>query len=646
MRVLLTCDTRIFFSSNRSPMLLASAINKLLMTHRFSIFTLASLLLLVCVGTSAKKRTFNEAKAIAQRQATSLGATLSSASIETAKRLNASPATGESRAYYVFPHDKGMGFTIVSGDDLLPEIVAYSDRGSYDVAHLPDGYKMFLELYSDMVDGLAQGQPSAVQTASQAQRRSQAKAARPVVAPLLGDRMWNQYAPFNNLCPKDGTKQTVTGCVATALAQVFAYWRFPEALMADIPAYTTHTKRLSVPAIEKGEPYDWDRMLDIYEEGYYSQEEADAVAKLMLHCGAALQMDYTSSGSGANIFLAKLTKYFGYDAETMQEVERDNYSLEDWMNLLDAELQAKRPVMYSGNSSTVGHQFVCDGSDGDGLYHINWGWGGYQDGYFDISLLNPDKGGAGSGSDADGYTNGCRAIIGLQPGDGTVTVEPLLLVCATTNAEPGEYERENATIYGHTVEAPLVKDGDAIFTYGIQNNGEPTSLMYRMDMWGYPSKTYQNKMETTDLPGNGAITYVSTSVLPEEFDGDRSITCIFNAYVNDMYDYLPSSMDEWKLYILDPDMKGYSYRMNPAQLFVYVAGDTPSAIQQVGESELNRFYGDQGELVVIANRSGVVPVFGLDGRKVCEVNAVGGSTVRVPLKAGVYIVKGRKVVVR
>lgn len=646
MRVLLTCDTRIFFSSNRSPMLLASAINKLLMTHRFSIFTLASLLLLVCVGTSAKKRTFNEAKAIAQRQATSLGATLSSASIETARRLNAPSVSGGSLAYYVFPHDRGKGFTIVSGDDQLPEIVAYSDRGSYDVAHLPDGYKMFLELYSDMVDGLAQGQPSAVQTASQAQRRSQAKAARPVVAPLLGDRMWNQYAPFNNLCPKDGTKQTVTGCVATALAQVFAYWRFPEALMADIPAYTTHTKRLSVPAIEKGEPYDWDRMLDIYEEGYYSQEEADAVAKLMLHCGAALQMDYTSSGSGANIFLAKLTKYFGYDAETMQEVERDNYSLEDWMNLLDAELQAKRPVMYSGNSSTVGHQFVCDGSDGDGLYHINWGWGGYQDGYFDISLLNPDKGGAGSGSDADGYTNGCRAIIGLQPGDGTVTVEPLLLVSATTNAEPGEYERENATIYGHTVEAPLVKDGDAIFTYGIQNNGEPTSLMYRMDMWGYPSKTYQNKMETTDLPGNGAITYVSTSVLPEEFDGDRSITCIFNAYVNDMYDYLPSSMDEWKLYILDPDMKGYSYRMNPAQLFVYVAGDTPSAIQQVGESELNRFYGDQGELVVIANRSGVVPVFGLDGRKVCEVNAVGGSTVRVPLKAGVYIVKGRKVVVR
>lgn len=148
MRVLLTCDTRIFFSSNRSPMLLASAINKLLMTHRFSIFTLASLLLLVCVGTSAKKRTFNEAKAIAQRQATSLGATLSSASIETAKRLNASPATGESRAYYVFPHDKGMGFTIVSGDDLLPEIVGYSDRGTYDVTKLPDGYKMFLDLYS------------------------------------------------------------------------------------------------------------------------------------------------------------------------------------------------------------------------------------------------------------------------------------------------------------------------------------------------------------------------------------------------------------------------------------------------------------------------------------------------------------------
>lgn len=134
---------------------LASAINKLLMTHRFSIFTLASLLLLVCVGTSAKKRTFNEAKAIAQRQATSLGASLSSASIETAKRLNASPAKGESRAYYVFPHDKGMGFTIVSGDDLLPEIVGYSDRGTYDVTKLPDGYKMFLDLYSHLVEDLS-----------------------------------------------------------------------------------------------------------------------------------------------------------------------------------------------------------------------------------------------------------------------------------------------------------------------------------------------------------------------------------------------------------------------------------------------------------------------------------------------------------
>lgn len=122
MRILLSCDTRIFFSSNRSPMLLASAINKLLMTHRFFIFTLASLLLLVCVGTSAKKRTFNEAKAIAQRQATSLGATLSSASIETARRLNAPSVSGGSLAYYVFPHDRGKGFTIVSGDDQLPEL--------------------------------------------------------------------------------------------------------------------------------------------------------------------------------------------------------------------------------------------------------------------------------------------------------------------------------------------------------------------------------------------------------------------------------------------------------------------------------------------------------------------------------------------
>lgn len=241
------------------------------------------------------------------------------------------------------------------------------------------------------------------------------------VSPLLGNIAWNQTKPFNNMCPiYDGKNRAVTGCVATAMAQMMAYYKHPKQLLQDIPEYTRKWfgRDVAVPGISKSDGiYDWDNMLPFYStaEGSYTKDQANAVAKLMFHCGAAVQMGYGEQ-SGANLTPAPLAKYFGYDADMMLDLSRSLYSLTEWTQILDNELAAGRPVFYSGSS----HQFICDGSDGQGLYHINWGWGGYQDGYFDITILNPEKSGVGSGNAPDGYNRYCSMLVGVAPDNGKV----------------------------------------------------------------------------------------------------------------------------------------------------------------------------------------------------------------------------------
>lgn len=209
------------------------------------------------------------------------------------------------------------------------------------------------------------------------------------------------------------------------MAQVMMYYQYPKELKATIPAYTTTTNKLKVKNISKGEKYDWDNMLPTYTQGKYNTTQANAVAKLMFHCGAAVQMDYGDS-SGAWVLPEDMSTYFGYDADLLQEVYRSFYTLAEWKEILDRELEAKRPILYGGAASDEsGHQFVCDGSDGEGLYHINWGWSGYSDGYFDITLLDPAVRGTGAGTSANGYNRACSVIIGIAPDNG-IKDEPLV----------------------------------------------------------------------------------------------------------------------------------------------------------------------------------------------------------------------------
>ena len=318
--------------------------------------------------------------------------------------------------YFVFNVGDDQGFVIAAGDDCVPAILGYADRGTFVGDSLPANVKWWLDGYNDAIGRLqASGQ--------QAPRRAPTHAA----IPALLTCQWNQGSPYNMYCPQffDTGETCVTGCVATAMAQIMYYHRVRSvrSVQADIPGYTCRTNwenygKMTVQGIPKNSPIDWNDMTDTYDNASTDAAKR-AVANLMKYCGVSVKMDYSQSASGASssYVVTALKNYFGYDAGT-HYVWRSSYSDDAWDELIYNELANGRPVHYSGQGSEGGHAFVCDGYDGDGYYHINWGWGGYCDANFLLSDLTPP--GSGIGSDGGGFNDKQGAIIGAKP-DGNLS---------------------------------------------------------------------------------------------------------------------------------------------------------------------------------------------------------------------------------
>lgn len=521
---------------------------------------LLSLMLLLSVSAIAGPRSYQQAKAIAQRQAALLGIEMDAevaASAKAAPRMSVSSAVSPSATcYYVFANGEDKGFTIVSGDDRMPEVVGYSAQGTYDPDHLPANYVDFMKAYQETVEALLKGDAQVSGGLAEARQWRAERAGTAAVAPLLGGIKWNQTEPYNNRCPLyDETNRSVTGCVATAMAQVMMYHQYPKELKSTIEAYTTKSKGIKIPAINSGETYDWDNMLPDYSKTDYSSAQADAVAKLMYHCGAEVKMDYGPS-SGANVTPAILATYFGYDADLMQDLTRTCFTLQQWMTLVDNELKAKRPILYSGQSSGGGHEFVCDGSDGKGLYHINWGWGGYQDGYFDLTILQPQKGGAGSGSAVDGFNRDCSMIIGIAPDNGKVD-EPLasypqimsmdhggmtgITWTKTTREhvlEPFQAEARTCFVNQSTT------DFSGYFAYGIKANGTIVLVSDYEDGWNLPA-----------VKPNGGTwgTYGDNPELTISYPFPQGINVIYPVYSYDTKNWHVCSFYNNQPFIIDVD---------------------------------------------------------------------------------------------
>lgn len=322
----------------------------------------------------------------------------------------------QSPAYYVFDNTGGPGFVIVAGDDVAMPVLGYSFEHEFSKDNLPANLKAWLEYMRDEVNEARRSGAKAESVVTRAW--SQVEVGTPVVE--LGTAKWNQTDPYNMLCPKVNMQFAYTGCTITALAIVMRYHQWPEKGVGTLPGYQTDTYRVTVPDLPLGHTYDWKNMLLEYPYFGYSQAEATAVATLMRDCGVMLQADFGpvgSSGTAASTFYipSGLTTYMGYD-KRVRTISRNGYTTSEWNSLMQGELESNRPVIYSGFNDNAGHAFVLDGYTDQNYYRVNWGWGGYCDGYFLLTVLDPE--GQGSGGSEGGYNMYQDAVIGIQKDDG------------------------------------------------------------------------------------------------------------------------------------------------------------------------------------------------------------------------------------
>ncbi len=310
---------------------------------------------------------------------------------------------------YIFQGPEN-GLLLLSADDRAEALLGYTEDSAINPT-----LRWWIDEYSREIAWLRQN--VVLQSIPEIKNEKEYEA----INPLLTTK-WNQDDPYNLKCPRVGFSRCVTGCTATAMAQVINYHRIPKTQGCGTISYKWNTETLSFDFDTT--PFDWDNMLDMYDESATEEQEM-AVANLMYACGVATQMDYGVWGSGANSETAipVLIENFGFD-KALHSLERRYYGLSEWNHLIYNQLAENGPVQYNGYNSEVGHSFVCDGYSSDGFFHINWGWGGMSDGYFRLTALDPDSQGIG-GSTA-GYDYGQSIMADFRaPVDGSEYYEAI-----------------------------------------------------------------------------------------------------------------------------------------------------------------------------------------------------------------------------
>ena len=334
---------------------------------------------LVAMCMTAGEVSVTDAQAKALRFLNQRPVTKLSVSPQELKLVHVEPAqVGRGVAdFYVFNAEDGSAFVIVAGDDRATDVLAYGPH-ALDMQTVPCNMQWLLNQYKRQLDFLRDHPEMSV-------TKTMERSTTVPVSPLVSCT-WNQRSPFYNQCPTSGSQHCLTGCIATAMAQVMYYWKFPAEAPA-MDAYTSEVNGMSVGALPGG-VFDWDNMLDAYTNSATTQQR-DAVAMLMRYCGQACRMGYGTSASGAysDDELAGM-KLFGYNAGATL-LSRDDYSADEWAGMIEAQLAAGCPILYGGVDPVkgMGHGFVVDGCGG-GMYHVNWGYSGSGDGYFVLDAFS------------------------------------------------------------------------------------------------------------------------------------------------------------------------------------------------------------------------------------------------------------------
>lgn len=441
--------------------------------------------------------------------------------------------------FYVF--GTGNCFVMVSADDAVTPILGYSTTNGFRADHMPSNLTDFLDNFNNQIEYAKTNNLTATdETAAEWKnvinnRKPAAAKTTAAVSPLL-TTTWDQGVYYNALCPADAAATSsgghdVTGCVATATAQVMRFWRWPNVGVSS-SSYVSYTNGYSLSANFANSHYNWDLMpADVSSTNKY-------VAGLMADVGIGVDMDYTSESSGAfctimaspytNCSEYALKTYFNYKP-TLHGIKRSSYTSTTWTTTLEGELNAGRPVLVDGNGSAGGHNFVFDGYDASNKFHVNWGWSGASDGYYTISALNPPALGIGGGG--GGFNSNQHAIIGVEPNGTPLTV-----------AAPDMYEVNNTAATAYTLPLTWVSNNATKTTTGsnfhlstdidyykivlptgykytisarvndfVSNNDAPTTTYTGDAQWAYSLNNGSSWSSTYDsiMTGSGGIITVN-----------------------------------------------------------------------------------------------------------------------------------------
>lgn len=368
-------------------------------------FQLMLVLLLVCGQATIQAKRISQWQA--QQQAYSFWGKQMPMKAKAKSRVvsTASLSTLGNDSYYVFNNDAG-GFVIIAGDDAVAPVLGYTSTGAFDANNLPEGLKDLLKSYEQQIAALGKSY-----TANTTSTRAEFTGEK-----LLNTAKWNQGAPFNKYTPNN----YVTGCVATAGAIVMKHHGYP-AKGVGSHSYNWNGQNLTA-SFEHD--YDWANMPAKYTDG--NDEAFDGVARLMSDLGIAVNMQYANGGSASALedLVTALKKYFGY-SKYARHLKIEDLGAEVWNGRLRAEIDANRPVLYAASDANVGgHSFVIDGYK-DESFSVNWGWGGYCDGFYRVGALNPEVDGTPQG---DQYNSSQAAVFALQPSDGKEVLSNLRFI--------------------------------------------------------------------------------------------------------------------------------------------------------------------------------------------------------------------------
>lgn len=312
-------------------------------------------------------------------------------SVLKGKVLTAKDAGGETKsrdgkslpAFYVFNAENEGGFAIISGDDRVSPVLGYSSTGTFNADNMHPSLEAYLQHCAEYISAVREGVAEASTRASEQ--------VGTIIVNALCKTQWGQDVPFNKYCPQFGGVAAPCGCVATAASQIMRYWEWPSSgrgsIMYNSSGYGILSRDFSQST------YDWSIMRN--KGGMIRDPKVnEAMGTLCYDVGLSVKMEYAAGGSGAfdEDIRVSLPKYFKYKASTIDLLRRDCFeSSEAWMNAVKKELNAGRPIICCAQDTlSGGHAFIIDGYDSNDFVHVNWGWDGMSDGFYNIETLAPD----------------------------------------------------------------------------------------------------------------------------------------------------------------------------------------------------------------------------------------------------------------